>query len=285
MRRRRRRSRRALTTLVVLVLLSVTVISIDQASRTHSVTSGIKSVANDVFSPLRTGVNDILNPIGRFFSGAVHYGSVQQENERLQYQIGQLRQQLAEQPFARQQRRQLSQLETQSRLPPLNQLRTVTAQTVALDPSNFAASIEIDKGRSDGVTVGMPVVGAGGLVGQVVRASDSTATVRLVTDGQTRVGVVFGSPSCTTCSGTVAGQGAGRTMAADFIAPLTPLKKGEVMYTNGLAASEYPAGLPVASVISYHQLSGSNQISVAVKPMANLNELDYVDVVIWQPTS
>jgi rod shape-determining protein MreC len=273
-----------LTTLVVLVILSVTVISIDQASRTHPVTSGIKSVANDVFSPLRTGVNNILDPIGRFFAGAVDYGPVQQENEHLQHEIGQLRQQLAEQPFARNQQRQLSQLQTQAKLPPMNSLRLETAQTVAMTPSNFAATIEINKGRSAGVTVGMPVVGAGGLVGQVVRTSDSTATVRLVTDGQSKIGVVFGAPSCTTCSGTVAGQGAGKAMVADYIAPLTALQKGEVMFTNGLPGSEYPSGLPVATVSSYHQVSGANQVTVRVEPMANLNQLAYVDVVIWEPT-
>ena len=47
---------------VVLVLISVTVITLDESGRTHSLTSGIKSVATDVFSPLRSGVNDILRP-------------------------------------------------------------------------------------------------------------------------------------------------------------------------------------------------------------------------------
>ncbi len=79
-----RRSRRSLTTLVVLVLVSLTIITLDQTSRTHHLTSGIKSVADDVFSPLRDGVNSVLHPVGDFFAGAVHYGSLQTENQKLQ---------------------------------------------------------------------------------------------------------------------------------------------------------------------------------------------------------
>ncbi len=77
-----RRSRRTLT-VIVLVVVSLSIISLDLNGRTHSLTSGIKSVANSVFSPLRHGVVDIFSPIGNFFAGAVHYGSVQAQNEKL----------------------------------------------------------------------------------------------------------------------------------------------------------------------------------------------------------
>ena len=62
-------------------------------------------------------------------------------------------------------------------LPYLGSLPRVVAQTTAVDVSNFAATITIDHGRSSGVTVGMPVVGAGGLVGQVVEAIPMVADI------------------------------------------------------------------------------------------------------------
>ena len=87
---RSRRSRRTLT-VVVLVVVSLSLISLDLNGRTHSLTSGIKSVANDVYAPLRQGVVDIISPIGNFFAGAFNYGSLQAQNEQLQRTIGQLR--------------------------------------------------------------------------------------------------------------------------------------------------------------------------------------------------
>jgi rod shape-determining protein MreC len=273
-----RRSRRTLTTLIVLILVSVTVISIDTSGRTHSITSGLRSAANDIFSPLRAGVNDVLEPIGNFFAGAVHYGSVVQENHKLQAELGRLRQQVVTQPF---EERQLRQVLALQHLPFLGQIPTVTAETLAVDASNFAATIQINKGRSDGVQVGMPVVGSGGLVGQIVQANHGSSTVRLLTDGQSKVGVTFGNPPQ---QSTVDGQGPGDPMTADFIAPGTPIHLQQVMYTNGLQGGEFPQGIPVAFVTSVHTLAGASQISVQVQPMANLNQLTYVDVVQWYPT-
>ncbi len=175
----------------MLVVLSLSIISLDLNGRTHSITSGVKSVANTVFSPLRNAVSDVLSPIGDFFAGAVHYGSLQSENQKLQAAIGNLRPAQSESAFEKNQLSQLRQLLLLKNLPSLNALPTVTAETVELNTSNFTMTITIDKGRSDGVDVGMPVVGAGGLVGQVIQSFHHTAVVRLVKDGQSKVGVTL----------------------------------------------------------------------------------------------
>ena len=272
---RSRRSRRTLT-VVVLVVLSLSLISLDLNGRTHSLTSGIKSVANDVYAPLRQGVLDVINPIGNFFEGAFNYGSVQSQNERLQRTIGQLRAQQAERGF---EQRQLRELLALAHLPFLQSLPTVTAQTVDQYSSNFTATITLDKGRADGVDVGYPVVGAGGLVGQVIQSFHHTCVVRLITDGQSKVGVTFGNQ----LTGIVDGQGPGRPMTADLVAPHTPLHKGEIMFTSGLDAASYPPGIPVASVTSFHTAAGASQESIEVKPVADLSQLAYVAVVQWVP--
>jgi rod shape-determining protein MreC len=276
---RSRRSRRTLT-LIIAVVVSLSLISLDLNGRTHSLTSGIKSVANDVYSPLRQSVDDIIRPIGSFFAGAFNYGAMQSENEQLQRQIAQLRATEAEKGFEQNQLRELTQLEN---LPYLNSLPTVTAQTQDEYSSNFTATITLNKGRDEGVDVGYPVVGAGGLVGQVIQSFHHTSVVRLITDGQSKVGVVFGPSNKYTA--IVDGQGPGNDPTADLVAPGTPLRKGEIMYTSGLQAAAFPPGIPVASVSSFHTPSGANQISITVEPSANLNQLAYVDVVQWVPNT
>jgi rod shape-determining protein MreC len=274
---RSRRSRRTLT-VIVLVVVSLSLISLDLNGRTHSLTSGIKSVANDVYAPLRQGVVDLISPIGNFFAGAFDYGAVQSENEQLQKAIGQLRATQAERAFQSNQLRQLTQLEN---LPFLPSLQVVTAQTQDENSSNFTATITLDKGRADGVVVGYPVVGAGGLVGQVIQAFHHTSVVRLITDGQFKVGVTFGPNNLYTA--IVDGQGPGNDLTADLVAPHTPLRKGEHLYTSGLDAAEYPPGIPVATVSTFHTAAGASQESITVEPSANLSELGYVDVVQWVP--
>ncbi len=270
-----RRSRRTLT-VIVLVVVSLSIISFDLNGRTHSLTSGVKSVANSVYSPLRQGVVDILSPIGNFFAGAVHYGSVQSENAKLRATIGELRARAAEKGFESGQLRQLMALEN---LPFLQSLPTVTAQTQDENASNFTQTISIDKGRSDGVDVGMPVVGSGGLIGQVIQSFHHTAVVRLITDGESKVGVTFGQGA----NALVDGQGPGNDLTADLVPPHTPLHKGEVMYTSGLQAASFPMGIPVAAVQTFHTSPGASQVSITVSPQADLSRVAYVDVVLWAP--
>lgn len=261
----------------MLVLVSVSIITIGERGGTR-ITSGLKSGANDVFDPIRNGVDDLLRPIGNFFAGAIDYGSVVQENDKLRYTIGQLRQTLAGESFGA---RQLQQLLALANLPYLGGLPTVTAQTQAVNVGNFAATIQIDKGRDDGVIVGMPVVGSGGLVGQVVEAYSHSSFVRLVTDGQFKVGVEFGNPANLA---SLNGEGAGRPLSADFVEPGTPVAVGQIMYTNGLTGGEYPPGIPVAKISAASTQPGASQITIAARPVADLDHLAYVDVVRWLPT-
>jgi rod shape-determining protein MreC len=265
-------------TVVVLIVLSLSIISLDLNGRTHSITSGIKSVANDVYAPLRNVVVDVLSPIGDFFAGAVHYGSLQSENQKLRATIGALQQHQAERGFESTQLRNLLALE---HLPFLDALPTVTAETQEVDNSNFTMTIVIDKGRADGVDSGMPVVGVGGLVGQVIQAFHHTAVVQLIDDGQSKVGVTFG-PNLT-LTGTVDGQGPNSPLTADLVAPHTALHKGEIMFTSSLDAAAFPPGIPVGRVKAFHSIAGASQETISLTPMADLSQLAYVDVVLWEP--
>jgi rod shape-determining protein MreC len=263
---------------VILVVLSLSLISLDQNARTHSLTSGVKSVANDVYAPLRQGVLDIISPIGNFFAGAFNYGSVQAQNERLERTIGELRAAQLEQAFERNQLREITALQN---LPFLQSLPTVTAQTQDEYSSNFTATITLDKGRADGVDVGYPVVGAGGLVGKVIQSFHHTSVVQLITDGQSKVDVTFGNQLL----GIVDGQGPSSSMTADLVAPHTPLHKGEAMFTSSLDAASFPPGIPVATVRTFHTSAGASQETIEVDPAANLSQLAYVDVVQWVPST
>ncbi len=275
-----RRSRRPRTTLLVLVLAAVTIITLDARGGFHVITSGVKSVAADAFAPVRSGVNDIIEPIGSFLAGSVHYGAVRQQNQKLQAEIGRLKRQISSQSDAEQAMKQLS---TLLNLPFLANLQTVPAEVTNYGTSDFAATIDISVGRDDGVQLNMPVVGSGGLVGQVVQANHHTATVRLITDGQSSVGVRYGPPPGLLA--VLTGEGSAKPLGADLVPSNTPLTNGEQFTTSGLQGALYPAGIPVASVITSKTGATASQESVTLHPLADLAHLRYVSVVLWGPSS
>ena len=87
-----RRSRRSLTTFAVLVLSAITLIALSLGT-SAGITSSLRSVGSTVLSPLVDVVNAATRPIGNFFSGALNYGAVTSENQKLQAQVNTLQQQ------------------------------------------------------------------------------------------------------------------------------------------------------------------------------------------------
>jgi rod shape-determining protein MreC len=266
---------------LILVLASVSIITLDVRGGLHRMTSGVKSVAADAFAPVRSGVDDVVEPIGSFLAGSVHYGAVRQQNQKLQKEIQQLNQEQAQQALTEQAMQQLSALMD---LPFIGNLQKVPAEVTNYGTSDFAATINISVGRDDGVQLNMPVVGAGGLVGQVVQANHHTATVRLITDGASEIGVIYGSAPG--AYALVKGEGSGKVLNADLVLANTPLPPGEIFSTSGLQNAAYPAGIPVAKVQAVEQSSAtSSEESVTLSPVADLTHLRYVSVVLWGPAA
>ncbi len=278
--RRKRRSRRARRglTLAVLVVASIAIITLDYRGQAHDPVRWAKRGAHDVFAPVQRGVDDIVRPIGSFLSGAVHAGALETQNAKLNREVGALqRRALAEQSIENTVRA----LERLDRLPWTAGIPSVTAEITALSPSDFAATVQLDKGSTAGVAVGMPVVGGAGLVGQVIEVWSSGSTVRLVTDVRSSVGVRFGT------AGDLAlaqGSGIGRPLAVNLIAPGTTLHKGEVLTTSGLQGAQFPPDVPVARVKSFSSTPSATEEAVTAQPLADLAVLSYVDVLQWQPS-
>ena len=265
----------------MLVLLSVTIITLDETGRAQSLTSGAKTLASDIYSPLRRAVNGALDPIGRFFAGAVDYGSLEKENQKLRDQILALERQRSIGQAAGRQYAQLERLLATSRLPALASLPEVPAEVTAQNVSDFAATVSIDKGRDTGVASGDPVIGPGGLVGEVVTATHTSATVRLLTDGKSAIGVSLRHG----LEATLVGVGTDRPLQIDYVPSTARVSRGELIETSGLQGGAFPPGIPVARVTAVHGVVGAADKQVSARPLADLNSLTYVDVVEWSGSS
>jgi rod shape-determining protein MreC len=271
-----RRARRSITTFTVLILVSVTLVALSLGTST-GITSGLRSIGSTILSPVVDVVNTVTKPIGNFFSGALNYGSVSSENAKLRAIVSRQDQQLLTDKY---ERKQLAQISALQNLGFVGSTPMITAQTINLDISNFASSIQINKGSGSGIAVGMPVVGSGGLVGQVVIVNHSTATIRLVTDGQSKVGAVIGTSNL---MGVISGVAANKALSLNYIAPNSKVPRGTVVYTNGLQGSLYPAGIPIGRVAQASTPVNGTQMDIDVTPSANLNQLGFVDVLLWEP--
>jgi rod shape-determining protein MreC len=153
-----------------------------------------------------------------------------------------------------------------------------TAARVVSASRGYAGSLVIDRGRTAGIEVGMPVVAAGGLVGRVVEVSPGHSTVLPVTDPTSAVGVRCDSVperQSAPVAGVAQGHG-GPTLRLDLLDPTAELQPAGLAVTSGLRHSRFPAGLPVGRV------AGARGRFV-VEPFAPPDRLELVKVLHWKP--
>ncbi len=275
-----RRSARPRYTLLLLILASATVLTLNYRGHAQGIISGAKSGARDVLAPVQSALGAVLRPVGNFFEGALHYGSLQQENARLEAQNQALRSQAQGAQAAERENQSLRKV---LNLPYLSGMATVAAEVISTSPSNFTDTVVLDKGRGAGVDVGMPVVSGGGLIGRVIEASRDRSTVLLITDPTSNVGVRFGGTQGNLA--VAAGQGANQPLRVDFVDPHTKVSKGVVMTTSGLQDARFPADIPVGTVRAAHLRSSALQWDITLAPSVDLAQMQFVDVLEWAPSS
>ncbi len=161
--------------IILLILSSVLLITLDL--RGNPLIDRTRAAFANVLSPFETAGRVIANPIRNAWHGATDYDDLQRENERLRDQIAQQRgDDLAARAIYGDYQELLAQAGLTTRYP------NVTARVVGGAPGNFEQTIEIDRGSSDGIRVGMAVVNQGGLVGKITQVYDDRSVVLLVTD-------------------------------------------------------------------------------------------------------
>jgi rod shape-determining protein MreC len=263
----------------LLVLVSLTLITLDASGKGASTLNGVRSGFASVLNPVQSAIHAALRPVGNFLTGAVDYGALQAENQRLRNEVARLRNEEAQAAFANQ---QAGQLLGQLHLPWIGDIAHVAAPVIDIGSSNFAVTVTIGKGTDAGVKLGEPVVAAGGLAGTISEVTPHTATVTLLTDATFVVGVRLPQGNV----GDAKGQGPGEPMTVTVLpanAPVPRVAVGSVLSTSGLSMENFPPGIPVGRVTAVTHPSGEVDPTLSVVPLVNAASLQYVQVLLWSP--
>lgn len=162
---------------ILLILTSVLLLTIDL--RGNSGFDALRSGFQFVMSPFETAAQVITRPIIVVWRSIARYDDIVDENRALREQLDAQRgAEIAARSalVENQQLRALNALESVANLP------SVTAAIIGESPSNNDQVIEIDRGRDQGIQVGMAVTNEAGLVGKVTEVFARTSFVMLITD-------------------------------------------------------------------------------------------------------
>ncbi|MBW3556508.1 MAG: rod shape-determining protein MreC [Actinobacteria bacterium] len=272
-----RRPARSRFTLLLLVLTSVTLLTLDYRGSGSGAISLVKDGARDGFAPIQRFSDRLMRPVGNLVGGILHYGDLERENEQLRRENAEFRGDVLRADDAERERQALL---DQLDLATPQDIPRVDARVVATSPTNFAFTVEIDKGTSSGLATGMPVVTGTGLVGRVAETSQTRAVVQLLTDKKFSVGVRLATSGD---FGVANGQGTLKSLSLDLIDPASPVDKDEVVVTSGLQQSQFPPGIPVGKVEQATTRPGGLQQDITIVPVVDLRRLSFVTVLQWSP--
>lgn len=124
-------------------------------------------------------------------------------------------------------------------------VHSVAAEVLYDAPDPFARKVILDKGTHHGITHGLAVVDARGMIGQVTRVYPVQSEVMLITDKEQAVPVQVERSGL---RGVLVGSGSGR-LELRFVPASADIRPGDRLVTSGLDGV-FLAGLPVARVRS-----------------------------------
>jgi rod shape-determining protein MreC len=151
--------------------------------------------------------------------------------------------------------------------------RAISAPVISRQSGGWWQQLVIGKGALAGVRAGQPVVAPGGLIGLVASVTPSTATVTLLTDPSSRVGVWV---SRSRHQGLLSGVGSARPLLR-FLDKDPEARPGDVVVTSP-ASTLVPPNLPVGVIQTVDANADPAPVAV-VQLIAPVQAVDWVQVL------
>jgi cell shape-determining protein MreC len=153
----------------------------------------------------------------------------------------------------------------------------VPARVVAADIAGDRAAVTIDAGSRQGLAEGNAVLAAGGVVGRISRVNAGSATVLLVSDPASAVGVRL-LPSKE--MGVATGQGRDADLRVDLLSPAAEAGAGDTLVTLGSdSEAGVPPGLPIGRITAVDVAPTASGRTAEARPVAGMTSLETVLVL------
>jgi rod shape-determining protein MreC len=274
---RRRRAVLALLVVVSLILLTA-YFGESPSSPLHSVQRGIV----EVLSPIQEGASKALKPVRDVAGWFSDTFKAKTERDQLRKEVQTLRTDNAKLQQALIENAQLRSEVGLDNSNGISSYQPVAAHVISRDPTLWYATIEVDKGYSDGVHKDDPVVGDGALVGKVSDVASTVSIVTLITDHTYAVTAEVQDQSGDT-GVLVPAVGNPNQLLLQYLPPNAQISVGQQVVTAGFKSgsldSLYPAGIPIGQVANANQDNLINNREIQVTPAADLRHLDAVQIL------
>ena len=233
----------------------------------HSVRSGIVTVSTP-FKMVASAVATPFNAVGNIFANLT---ASQETLSDLKDQNAQLTAQVAKLSEAQQ---TAQRLESLLGLQSTYNLQSTAARIIGSSSDAWSQTVTIDKGTLDGLTLGMPVCNAYGVIGQITEVALNSSTVLLINDETSGVSAMVQSSRA---QGVLRGQADG-TLRLEYVPVDAQVASGDIVITSGIGGV-FPKGLPLGTVSSVEKSDNDVYYTIVVRTQATTENNEEVLVI------
>jgi len=156
--------------------------------------------------------------------------------------------------------------------------RVIAAEVTGRDPSSWFKAVIIDKGKSDGLAKGMPVIIPEGIAGHIAEVTSHYAKVILVFDQNSAVDAFV---QRTRARGIVKGESTGRCVLK-YVLQKHDILVGDIVVSSGWDGV-FPKGLRIGYVSEVVKRTSGIFQEIKVTPYVDFDKLEEVLVILNPP--
>jgi rod shape-determining protein MreC len=264
-------------------LLSLVLITVSFRS---SALDGAQGTVAGILQPFEVAANRVSRPFRDAVGWTHGLIDAKNQNKKLRRQVEDLRQQVIQDESAVQENVRLQAQLDYHGPPSIRQFRKVGAAIVTHQQSPIDQSVTIAAGTNQHVAAGNVVVdpSTGGLVGTVDRATQSSARVTLLTDGQSAVTATdLTYPAAV--GDITRGGGGSDVLVLDSVSKSAYVAPGDTVITagtlgKGALPSMFPRGIPIGTVSSASNTDVNPFKNIQVEALVDFSSLQSVIVLV-----
>ena len=221
-------------------------------------------------TPMAKGLESGRSSVAWFLRNYIFLQNAQQENGQLKRELNRLK---LENQFLKTELGTADRAQALAAFQARTPSRTVAARIIGTAAGANSKVVFVDRGATAGVTKGMAVVTADGIVGKVVASYITASQVQLITDSGFAAGVVSQKNRV---FGTLRGLGYA-ACRVDYVQNEEKVEAGEWFYTSG-DDRVFPRGLPVGRARIVR--NGASFKDIFVEPSGPQGPLEEVLIVL-----
>jgi rod shape-determining protein MreC len=250
------------------VLLIVSLIILSYSAVRLSETGLLRKIVLETAAPIEDAINTSLKSLHDVWRRYLFLVGLEEENRRLRHESAVLNDQLN---LYREGYLEGIRLRKLLSIKDNIKHRTVVARVVDNDRTTLFKTLLINKGTSDGLRVGLPVLADRGVVGRIIESSWHASRVLLMIDDNSNIDALI---QRSRAQGILQGAGsAGCNLK--YISRVEDVQTGDVVLSSGLAGV-FPKGLLLGVVTGASRREGGLFQKIDVSPAVDFSKLEEV---------